>query len=389
MDQDLIDDIVAFCVEIDGLKGANELLAKFLKPKSNQQGNAFWTDRAEFKTLIESFGVKERKGKLFDLINFFGTECPGLDSPIERATCLLRVNRMFDVKCINFKSMLAKEGRVAIIVEIVTEIVNTRLYLEPCFTAYKNAFTTQPIQCLQCLYDTREAWVAEGLPTGGLYMLIATLHRYNVALKDLTKKTCIDLQQLIYVHPPTARFKGFGRWGCGDAADKNIGTNVLKHFKKHVLNCDLKPLVDLTECPVWWGELGINLGREQVMLCHDSIRRQSALSCFAGQPILPTGKISECLACLREDLMAPDNPLMNWLVTNYRLKYRDKTLAMATQLQHCAVFIEASEIYVSGCFGNFYIIGRIDEGVLTISSCYVATDMTAKLSKRTIVWTFL
>lgn len=133
MGPELIKQILGFLADVDGFAGKEAQLTSILKTRTAQQGEIFLAHRTEFKALIASFPAKDRSARFVDLINFLGTPCTRLESPSARATALLRVNRIFGVQCINFKSMLTKEDRVEVLVEIVSEIVDTRLYLEPCF----------------------------------------------------------------------------------------------------------------------------------------------------------------------------------------------------------------------------------------------------------------
>jgi hypothetical protein len=221
-----------------------------------------------------------------------------------------------------------------------------------------------------------------------MYLLIATLHRHHLNLLNLTQDTCADFQQLIRVHPPNSKFRGFGRWGRGDAADKSIATNIVNHFKKHALNAGLKPLDWPKECVQWWDVLRIEITLETMDLVSNGPKKLQALSCFNSAKLLPADKIEEFLTCMNEELKQPGSRLMHWFVSKYSILYRDKALAMATSPTSVAVFMERGAVYVSGACNNFYVIGRIDEGVLTISSFYVAKDMGEKLTNRSVLWTF-
>jgi hypothetical protein len=117
-------------------------------------------------------------------------------------------------------------------------------------------------------------------------------------------------------------------------------------------------------------------------------KKLQALSCFNSAKLLPADKIEEFLTCMNEELKQPGSRLMHWFVSKYSILYRDKALAMATSPTSVAVFMERGAVYVSGACNNFYVIGRIDEGVLTISSFYVAKDMGEKLTNRSVLWTF-
>ena len=380
MDKDLLEQIVNLCVrELQLDKAA---VTKFLTQKSTRQGTAFWQHRAEFVLLLQGFDQAVRRSRFFDLINFLGTQLPGQGPDLEmaRANWLLRFNRVFRCKWVNIKSYCRGTDNPSLVVQLLTEIVDARVHEEPAFNVYRQKFKDVTFFNL---YDMREKWVAQGRPVGGLYLLISTLHRQQPKLlTSLSAGTCIDLQQLIHVHPPRCKFKGFGRWGCGDAEDKRVATNIRNHFKKHVLNAGKKSLEWLDECSVWWGLLDIKLDRSRLDRVPDGPKKEGALRCFDGQPVLPAAGIDEFLVQMNEELKRQNSPLLEWLLGTYAIRYRDRTLAMATRLSKAAVFLERGAVYVSGACDQFYVVGRIDDNVLTISSCYVVRDIQAKLLSR-------
>jgi hypothetical protein len=161
MDPALQSSIAEFCEKKLAL--SKEAVAKFLTPKSTRQGEAFWNHRDAFGLLISHFPAKDRLARFFDLVNFLGTQVPGLEGEQEmaRANWLLRFNRVFCCKWINIKSACRRTDDPRLLVQILTEIVDARVYDEPAFKTYREAHGEQAIFML---YDLRAAWVTQGAP---------------------------------------------------------------------------------------------------------------------------------------------------------------------------------------------------------------------------------
>jgi len=385
MDETLRNAIADYCAA--EFKLPREAVAKFLGGKTTRQGEAFWRNRSQFAPAVLAVGAKDRLLRFFDLINFLGTQLPRLEGALEmvRAYWLLRFNRIFRCSWLSIRSGARKSDDAGVLVQLVNEIVDARVFETEAFQHYVDVHGDQAVPSL---YDLRQSWVAQGRPSTGLYLLAATLHRHGIDLRKLSGQTCADFQHLIHVHPPTARFKGFGHWGSGDAADKQVATNIFAHFRKHVCDAGAKRLTWPDECALWWGELAIELPRARLDLVPVNQGRAACIACFDGAPVLPMARVTAFLAAAHDELMRPGSELMRWLVDAYAIKYRDKALAFARRLEGAAVFMERGAVYVSGFCGRFYVIGRVDAGVLAISSCYVAENMEQKLAARELLWQF-
>jgi hypothetical protein len=272
------------------------------------------------------------------------------------------------------------------VVALFAEIENTGVSVQPAFLQY---IAANGAGAFLKLVDTLDRWTGDGRASGDLYLLINLLFVNIVPLGRLLATTCLDTRRLAALYPPGKKFPGYSSWGAGDGGD--IASNVENHFKKHVLNARPVVLDDLTECPIWWTKLAIVLRVEQMKDVPVTPSKALALALFEPSGLLPAARVSAFLGHMRDELLRNASPLMAWFVANYKVKYKDATLAFSTRMLNTAVFLEG-KLFLSGRFNEggaaFYIVGRLDDNVLTISSCYVATDINAKLAAREVLWSF-
>ena len=384
MRADLLDGI---CNYLTGVVGAPTVAV--IRPRIANRpdpiGEAFNDHRA---TMVGWIPVNpEFTNRFTDLINFIGTPYTGLDTPADRAGWLVRFNALFHSTAVHARHVLMGVAPQDVI-DLMIALENANVPAQPGFLAYTAAHGANSFARLR---ETYGAWAADGRARGDLHLLIELLRNNLVPLDKLTATTCLDIRKLAATHPAGGPFRGFGSWGSGNHG--GIAANVENHFKKHVLNALDASLADLTECPIWWRLLNIQLAVAQMAAVPASASKFQALALFGGGGVLPFGDVQAFLGHMRTELMRPGSPLTTWLVDNFKVKYKDATLGMSVRMQHAAVFFEIGSIFASGTHnangGDFYIVGRLDDGVLTISSCYVATDINAKLAAREVLWTFV
>lgn len=354
---------------------------KFLSTKSDDLGNAILAHIGHYKAVILSYPEKERLLRFYDLVNYLGTSySSAIDTPAKRGDWLVAFNQLFDIQWVH----IGKSGRKK---DLPAEWIAIMAEIDACHTDQSTALlkfiAAHKQSAHEVLYDIREAWHAKGFAKGDVYIVIEALHRNLVRLDALSSNTCVDLKYLIADHQPNQKFKGFQGWGTGDAADKSVDTNIDGHFFKHVLNAGSKDLDWLEECRVWWKLLNIELPKAEIA----KVSAGHADTLCGSEANLPMAKILPFLQLMHDSLKDKASSLRAWFRTHHLAGYRDAALDFAAKLTKPAVYFERGAVYVSGCHGDYYVVGRIDGALLKISACYVAQDINDKM-KRDILWLF-
>ncbi len=321
-----------------------------------------------------------------ELIGFIGTTYVGLATPGDRVDWLLRFNALFHSSVVHAKSV-RRGVAPQVVIDTVAMLENTGVAAQPGFLAYTAAHGADSFNMLWLTY---EKWRADGRVEGDLYLLIELLRRHLAPLDTLTPATCLDIRKLSATNPPGGPFRGFGSWGKGNHG--SIAANVENHFRKHVLNAFGESLKDPSECAVWWSKLDIRVPIAAMDNVPDTPLKRLAVGLFR-DGFLQQTRNPLFLRHMRDEMLRDGSALTQWLSAHYKAKYKDDTLGMSVRMLHGAVFFENGAVYVSGTveheFSPYYIVGRVDEGVVTISSCYVATDIDAKLAARQVLWLFV
>lgn len=211
-------------------------------------------------------------------------------------------------------------------------------------------------------------------------------------------ETIAALAQAARLFPVHGGFTGFSMWGTGDALpeDENEAKliarddeatrqkNLRGHFMKHVLAIG-KPGAEVVteESAWWWQKLGISIQRSDLIKTPagrlDEIRHM-----FAPSGVLMPGYVASFLElpCLVENAS-----LVGRLVQRYENTYGILALTESRTMSKVAVFVANGKVMISGVGDDdLYIVGRVEaNGIVGISSCYMANDIVAKLNGRNTV----
>ncbi len=207
----------------------------------------------------------------------------------------------------------------------------------------------------------------------------------------ITPTSLRDLGTLHGAHPPNARFPGFAAWGPGDhqAPDRNIRW----HFLKHVLGILEEDVEgeDPNEQAEWWQTLGIQLTWAQVQQhasSHPPLAPQQPL--FYGPNNLLT--IANVPLFLSQVTLTDHPRLVNYLTVTYEPAYRDRAIQASRTMDEVLVQSNGNKTFVCGRktvpAGDQFIIGRVVNGVLGLSSCYFAANIHQKMAgaRANLVW---
>lgn len=364
--------------------------------RTDAQGQAFYDNRDTLLPYVDSYGVGAESPfteRFLDLLGFLGTPYLHLATPDDHAVWLIRFNTRFGMRIVHPK-LIDKGIPPQEVVRYFAEIEQTGVVGMPGFADFLVAHGADAFLRMYAIYAK---WTAAGRPTGELYVFLNLLFVNNVDMALLTPATFLDTRRLMVLYPSNRRFSGFASWGTGDSdagADDVVSyaANIENHFRKHVLNAGAKALDDVAECPRWWVTLGIALRVDQLAAVPASPEKTSALGLFNPDGTLPPANISPFLGFMHAELLNVHGTLLRWFESGFRVKYKDATLAYSVSMTDVAVFMERGRLFLSGRKNSggidFYIVGRLDNDVLTISSCYVATDIMAKINARDVLWRF-
>ncbi len=187
-----------------------------------------------------------------------------------------------------------------------------------------------------------------------------------------------DLRSLMAASPPDTAFAGFAAWGPGDHA--TVASNIRWHFLKHVLGITQEPAeLDGAEHADWWRRLRIELTWAQFQQFRGGYPDTDHLQWMFYGPnaSLADAYVTEFLAQAR---LAANHPrVIGHLVGTYEPAYRQHAITMSTQLDEVLVQSNGIKTFVSGCKADLFVIGRLANGVLGISSAYFARNIDEKM----------
>lgn len=222
--------------------------------------------------------------------------------------------------------------------------------------------------------------VAQNLATLAALALAADGARAGDAQRysAIRAATIGDLRSLIAMSPPDTAFNGFAAWGPGDHA--TAPSNIRWHFLKHVLGITKEPEdLDGAEHADWWRELRIELTWAQFQQFRSGYPDSDHLQWMFYGPnaSLAVAYVTEFLAQAR---LAANHPrVMAHLVATYEPTYRQHAINMSTRLDEVLVQSNGIKTFVSGCKEDLFVIGRLANGVLGISSAYFARNIHEKM----------
>jgi hypothetical protein len=216
--------------------------------------------------------------------------------------------------------------------------------------------------------------------TPGLSPLHRTIDDTNIeAVSELWK-----------VAKPGSVFAGFARWGkanYGSVAESELG-----HFRKHVLRAPLHgaPDDDEEEHQKWWTLLGIKLDLDTVSkaLADAGMGRKLTgpeTNWFDAGKLL---KMSCVKDFVKSDILAKSPSLIDTLAKAYSAAFTRIGLD-ATKSAKVVYAFASREFAMVGCFTDtMFVVGRMDDGVLAMSSCYIPVNVLEKKksSSQDLLW---
>lgn len=198
----------------------------------------------------------------------------------------------------------------------------------------------------------------------------------------ITARSFSALRILNTLHRPHEKFPGFLKWGPGDHGVHNVKYHFLKHVCYTASDHD-----DPDECAWWWKTLGITLTRVQMTAFFapsTSARDRAALlSFFDTNGNLIQSKTAKFLA---NGGVSNHPECINHMIATYQNTYEQYAIQQSKNMKNIVVQSNGTEVYVSGGIpdtnlqSGVFIIGRIDAGLLGISSCYHCNNLASKQS---------
>ena len=192
----------------------------------------------------------------------------------------------------------------------------------------------------------------------------------------------------IDLFPLGANFLGFTKWGSGNHSSADA--NVRWRFLKHVCGiCEIQIVDDVEtesapmpdEWQHWWTILGIDLrwaavGGEIGRHILDNVELNRIQAMFTGpNQSLPPVNVR---AFIETDMLVKAPALLGQMVSGYEQAYKTYAINQSVTAQLVYIEMVRHRIFVS-CFNNaVFITARLEEGELTISSCYVCLDLPRK-----------
>jgi len=197
----------------------------------------------------------------------------------------------------------------------------------------------------------------------------------------ITPATLGDLRTLYGTRAPNGGFAGFNAWGPGDHG--SAPANLRWHFLKHVCgitdNDDVVP--DLDEAVMWWRRLTIQLTWAQyTQNAYGGENVNEVQAWFTG--LNQSLSYRHVKNFLRRGTLTNNPRVLAHMIATYETAYRDDAINSSRNLTEVLVQSNGVKTFISGGDDrdDLFVIGRLDAGVLGISSCYIATDLDAKMN---------
>jgi hypothetical protein len=186
--------------------------------------------------------------------------------------------------------------------------------------------------------------------------------------------TIVPLVQMLAVYRPMSGFMGFTQWGPGDHGDQ--ASNLEAHVLKHVCRQPVDVNFGVSETIAWWDVLRVRL----TLADYDQLAvnpMPMARACFEGALPLRGDRLKSFLIC---QALQNELALTQFVKNQALIRYRDFAIDSSRVMTNVIVHSNGIRVFISGCAGDAFIIGRLDGAQLGISSCYRPLDMAAKLA---------
>ncbi len=211
-----------------------------------------------------------------------------------------------------------------------------------------------------------------GFGPAALRVMKSVMQRRGDA-SGITPMAIVALVRMLATHPPMSGFMGFTQWGPGDHGTPDA--NLEAHVLKHVCRTPADPEFGVQETISWWRVLRIKLTRT-IYLRYADNRVDSAEGCFDGDRPLEGDRLKRFLIY---QILGREPRLLNWLKGVALGPYRDFAIENSRVMTNVIVHSNGTRVFISGCQGEAFVIGRFEGAQLGISSCYLPLDMEAKL----------
>jgi hypothetical protein len=202
--------------------------------------------------------------------------------------------------------------------------------------------------------------------------------------------TVAAVSELWKVAKPGSVFGGFARWGkanYGSVAESERG-----HFRKHVLRAPIHGDADKDESEhqKWWTLLGIRLTLDavtQALASGGTTRTLSApeRSWFDAAKVL---KPANVIDFVKSDILQKAPALIDELAASHMAAFTKAGRDAAASAPLVFAFT-SREFAMVACFTTtMFVVGRMDDGVLAMSSCYIPNDLQDKKdsSSKNLLW---
>ena len=183
----------------------------------------------------------------------------------------------------------------------------------------------------------------------------------------------VALVKMLAAHRPMSGFTGFTQWGPGDNA--NPAANLEAHVLKHVCRQPLDVSFGVSETVAWWDVLRVRLTlADYNRLAVNPMPHVQ--TCFDGVQPLSGDRLKRFLIyqALNNEAM-----LTQFVKNQALIPYRDFAIESSRVMTNVIVHSNGTRVFISGCAGDAFIIGRFEGAQLGISSCYRPLDLEGKL----------
>jgi hypothetical protein len=311
----------------------------------------------------------------------------------QRANSLIAINTAFTQRnvALNFPTYQATQSALAVAALNPTDLAHFQTFVQqrPCTV---DLFLDLMAQC--------GAHRADGLQAMCFAVQSPPANTLAARLGGFTVQSMGAICQAARLFPLHGGFTGFRMWGTGDALpededeaklvprddDATRQKNLRWHFMKHVLSIAKDGSSAVPDESAWWFQkLGIVIRRSDLTkltpqreaeiahVFHNGVLMQSYTAAFLGTGIL-----------------AENGSLVGRLVSQYETAYGTLALTQSVTMQRVAVLVSNQKVMISGCTDDdLYLIGRVEaNGIVGLSSCYMASDLAEKLRgrKQVMLW---
>lgn len=354
-------------------------------------GNEIIANIVGIKLAFIPLNEGQKTGWLRRLIPFVNTSLNQGETIAERAQLIARFNTLFRKKIVNedyddpFANVINFTKKM--LWDVVTEIHNLGHNVAPEFTHY----CQQVVNAHETVFNMREVLALNGIPATSIYQIIHTFRQNNLGYGDLCETNVIEVHKMMAKAPPAGGFGGLVAWGPGNY--HTVNENKKGHFLKHVLNADPqgKDLNWNDEMRRWWVQLNIQV---TLATLNQHMPGNALVLANAGRFVdnntpLAMNEVVPLMNALHGQM---SDAFKDHMYTTYGAAYEQIALNIGLNLISPAVCSDAAHQKISisgrdngGYQGDVFVVGRIKNGVLGISSCYFAEDINERLD-RLVLW---